>query len=126
MTGDCFWIGIINGLVKIGKLVKITPDQFLKILKTFNSRNTKVLWNNEKLNRKQMDENVQRIKEINQTSNGYDCSSCDPVLLLICQMYKVNINHYFDGTKIQYKPIKETYAVINCESNKSHFWLLIG
>ena len=48
-----------------------------------------VLWNGQSLRQQEMEENLKHIKEYNiQTiCRGYLCSSCDPFLLLICQIY---------------------------------------
>tara|TARA_B100000401_G_C52803978_1_gene720140 strand:- start:98 stop:391 length:294 start_codon:yes stop_codon:yes gene_type:complete len=88
----CFWDGILNTL---------TNDDFEK----FNKKTRNVIWNNEKFSKKQLDENFTHIKDFDYKSirNGYDCSTYDPFLILICELFKVNINHDYIGNMIKYK-----------------------
>ncbi len=118
---SCFWSGLINILNRNGLINNVTPDELLGIVKYFNKRNCKVSVNGVKPTLIMQRENIKRINEIKDTNNGYDCSSFDPVLMLICKIYKVNINHNFNGTLIKYT-MKTNNKEIVVHSNLSHFW----
>ena len=44
------------------------------------------------------------IKDFNENNinQGYDCSSCDPFMILLCELLKININYDYNGNNIQY------------------------
>ena len=44
------------------------------------------------------------IKDFNENNinQGYDCSSCDPFMILLCELFKININYDYNGNNIQY------------------------
>lgn len=46
--------------------------------------------------------NFDRIKEIKNIRNGYDCSSCDPLLIFIAWKYNIDIIHNYNGVAIYY------------------------
>ena len=131
----CFWQGIINALKdKIlllhnsavsNKLKSLTPQQTILILKKYSTPTIDVLWNDQPLSNKQYDENMQRIEtlNINTINQGYDCSTCEPFLLLISQLFCVNIEHDYNGSLVTYTNIqnKDNY-LIKFKSNKGHFW----
>lgn len=133
----CFWVGIIDSisLKKMNKHLGITfidkpkCHEFVSILKKKSIETTDVLWNDTELTNKQIEENLMWIKEINidKIDNGYFCSVCDPVLLLICQLFEVNIYIKFYGQTIKYtnkKIICETKKnVLRFSSNSNHFWV---
>ena len=136
----CFWDGLINALngKKSGGIpifvkfmgypnhVRPTPTNFIQFLKNKNIKTTDVLWNNKYLTERELDEGFQSIKEldINTIRKGYFCSSCDPFLLLISQVFQVNINHKLCGNLIEYKYKYSTSDTLTLEvgSNTSHFW----
>ena len=71
------------------------PD-FIKILKNKNIKtnnlNVKI-----KINRKTIEENLTHINDfpINTINGGYFCSTCEPFLLLISEIFSINIIHNF-------------------------------
>ncbi len=96
---------------------------FVYILKKNNKYTTNVLCNDIELTKKQYEENFERINKIKKINNGYDCSSCDPLLLLICEIYEVNIIHHFNGITIKYLNKKCLHKKsIHVSSNSSHFF----
>lgn len=121
----CFWKGTMDGLCK-KQVTIVTPEKFITFLKEYNVKTYDVLWNDQKLSEKELIENQLRVKELDIKSiwNGYDCSSCDPFLLLISQVFKVHINHDFNGTKIKYTniTIPKDSQPLNFKSNRGHFW----
>ena len=113
----CFWDSIRNKLN-----INDTNREFILYLKKSNTKNISVNWNSAELTEKQLDENFEHIKNFdeNKINDGYDCSICDPFLILVCELYNINIFHNFNGYEMKY--IKDdSYKNINCRSNTSHF-----
>ena len=56
---------------------------------------------------------------------GYLCSTCDPLLLLVCQIFRVHIRHtHFNGVTTIYRHKEKERCVYNFESNRTHFWYI--
>ena len=119
----CFWDALRSKL-------KLDMDNhaFITHLKSNNNKNNNILWNDTKLTDKQIEENFEHVKDfdINSISNGYDCSICDPFLILVCNLYNANINHNYNGHVMKYVNSesnngqnKPTYEF---GSNRGHFW----
>ena len=103
----CFWNGILSSLInddfnKIGVDTKPNIKLFIELLKQKNAPTDNILWQNYKLTPKQIEENMEHIKsfDINTINSGYFCSTCDPFLLLIASVFKVNIEHKYNNIKI--------------------------
>jgi hypothetical protein len=123
----CFWTGILNSLNKSDfqylKLVRPRHERdFAKLLQKHNTKNTEVTWNDEEISVKQKSENCEAVKELQvaQIGRGYLCSTCDPFLILVAHVFKVNINHRYNGHLISYK-VKGGRKLLNFASNRSHF-----
>ena len=113
----CFWDALRSKLN-----IKKKNKDFIGYLKECNKKETSVLWNNSKLIKKQFEENFEHIKnfDINSINNGYDCSICDPFLILICDIYNVNIIHNYNGYTMKY--IKgDKCKNLKFKSNTGHF-----
>ena len=68
------------------------------------------------------DENFHHIKDYKPKSakNGYLCGTCDPFLILLSEVLKIDIEHTFLGNLIHYKNDgHKTYAF---GSNRGHFY----
>jgi len=115
----CFWDAIRNKLN-----IKDSNETFIKNLKSKNNKNTNILWNDTSLSDKQLEENYVHIREFDdkKINNGYDCSVCDPFLILICNIYKVSIIHNYRGIIINYKNNDKPEKILNFQSNNNHFW----
>lgn len=127
----CFWDGLIKGLVKadykktgIKKPFK-SADSIFGYLKKNNQLTYDVKYQigdqYVELSDQQLKENYNHIKNYKFSRDGYICSTCEPFLLLIVQLFKVRIVH--EG--IYHK------SVYSCEnynrtlwfsSDISHFW----
>ena len=94
----CFWSGILSSLNTddfnyINEPSKPNIKNFIELLKRNNIDTKNVLWQNTKLTPKQLEENKEHIRDFNieNINSGYLCSICDPFLLLIACIFKVNI-----------------------------------
>lgn len=91
-------------------------------LKQNNTLTRNVLWNGNVLDDQELQEHYTRIENTEISRYGYECSSCDPLLCLVAQLYNVNIIHNFNGTRIKYTNINHT-KTLKFKSNKIHFWV---
>ena len=104
----CFWDGLLkklkpNDFIK-SLNVKHKPncDEFVMLIKSNNIKTPNVKCNDKTLTDQEIDDNIIRIKNIKNINKGYLCSSCDPVLILVSQLFSINIIHNFNGTEIKY------------------------
>ena len=114
---SCIWIGLINALK-----LKITANDLLLYLQKNNKETKNVLWNGQCLTTKEHKESISRIKSINSVNEEYDCSACDPLLLLIAELYNVSIIHNYNNSIIKYENIDYPNKYIIVYSNFFHFW----
>ena len=121
----CFWQGIITSLTKEDKgkldISSHHIPNLIEALKKHNTIDIEVLWQGNKLNKKQKDENFIHIKDYNTKSynSGYLCGTCDPFLLLLCSILEINIKHHYLNNEIIYScKSNKTYIF---KSNRGHF-----
>jgi hypothetical protein len=118
----CVWEGILTGLKKHRLIDRnMNIDCFVQHIKSHNEIIDSVTFNGKEPTDKQKEENFERIENIGKIQSGYLCSSFDPLLFLICHLYKVNIIHNFNAVKLRYLH-DESNITLHFESNKSHFW----
>ena len=130
---SCFWDAILNKL-KIEDFQKIfnhsgkpNPETFAKMLIKKNMKTENVLWNSQILKDKPLQENYEHIQEFDASSvnQGYDCSTCDPFLLIICELFTINIQHVYLENTIEYTHKKNVFNnnyTIKLQSDKGHMW----
>jgi|TARA_Y100000991_G_scaffold5506_1_gene4354 hypothetical protein len=123
----CFWDGILHNLndddfQRVFQVNKPNNKNLIKLLKDNNRKTKNINWNGEIFSEKQLEENFIHIKDFNEKfiGNGYLCSTCDPFLVLICELFTVNINHNYCGYLMTYTNSK-SIKTLNFKSNKSHF-----
>lgn len=123
----CVWKGLLNCLTindfkqyKIYK--KPTEYTFVNFLKSRNQLCIDVTWNDEQLSEQFLTECFKSVAMLktNSIQNGYWCSTCDPFLILVSQLFKINIRHKYCGIDIYYK-CKNATRMIQVKSNKRHF-----
>lgn len=131
----CFWDGLLSKIT-IGEINKalspecqfitISREKFIMLLVENCTTTYNVTWNSSFIPEQEMRENMEWIRgyNIRQIIQGHQCSSCDPFLLLICQLFNVNIIHNYNGHIIKYVNIKEINRkkTLNFESDSGHFW----
>lgn len=116
---SCVWIGIIDALG-----LDMSPYELLDHIKDNNIDTKDMLWNNTFFTQQIQEENKTHISNLTYETikNGYLCSSCDPLFLLIGQLYNVTIMHEYMHINITYKNINAN-RIINLKSNKHHLWI---
>lgn len=125
----CFWDGILQALDNsdfqvVGCNNRLNRQQLINLLKTKNVEIQDVTWNGMELTPQEIKEHYEAIKsyDINKINNGHLCSSCDSFLLLICQVFNVNIKHLYMNVDIEYKNEKVQRKTLQFASNHGHFW----
>ena len=109
----CFWDGVMKSLNKndfdLINETKNNNTELIQMLKRRKIPMINVLWENQKLSENEIKEHLLAIDEydINGIPGGHLTSSCDSFLLLICELFKVNIEHMYMIHTIKYKNTKE-------------------
>ena len=133
----CFWDGILNALKYqytdknfkniFTKKKKANPKNLILFLKKNNCNTDNVLWCNQPLTEKEKEENYKFIASysIEKINNGHLCSSCDPFILLICELFEIDIEHLYLENEIIYKNINNDNdkKIWYFKSNNDHFQL---
>lgn len=126
----CFWDGIIQALEHsdyntVGCNTMLDKQQLIDILKTKNIKVENVKWNGNKITEKEKGEHYEAIKNYDKTKirGGHLCSSCDSFLLLISEVFEVNIKHLYLNVEMDYKNEKAK-KTLKFASNRGHFWKL--
>jgi len=124
----CFWDGIIRSLTQedlqlLNSNKNINNKDFILLLKKNNKICNNVKWQEENLNEQLLKENYEMVKNFNENNinQGYDCSSCDPIMILLSELFNITIHHNFNGNNIKYTHM-ESRKIINYKSNRSHFY----
>lgn len=124
---SCYWDALIKKIKKndfkyVLELDKITPQLLADKLKINNKKVKSIIVNNNTITTSQQDENFNHIKnyDINTINNGYDCSTFDPFLILIADLFSITIINIYNGNKIIYKPIGYSRYNIELKNNKNH------
>ena len=127
---SCFWNSIISAF-SVAEFqtafpffvanTKPNPKQLIQLFKKHNKKTTKVTWNGEPLSLKEIEENSTCIDEynVNSFNQGHWCSTCDPFLLLTCELFNVNIKHQYLRTTIIYRT-DGANTTIHFKSSKGH------
>jgi len=123
----CFWDGILSSLDEndfqvVNEKKYNTVKTFVDLLKRLNRKTVNVTWNGEPLTDRQLDENSTAIEayDKNNISSGYLCSTCDPFLLLIAEVFKINIQHKYLGRTMSYA-VANHRKTVNYTSDGGHF-----
>ena len=123
----CVWKGLLNCLnnsdFKQFDLSKKPREmEFVKLLKSKNCLCRSVTWQGKSMRKQFLDECFEAVKCFNERSinSGYLCSTCDPFLILVCEIFRVNISHRYCGHMVQYK-VPGAIKTLKVTSNKGHF-----
>ncbi len=125
----CFWDAIVSSLNQddfklLGeKSFTINRKSVINFLKSKNTPCNDVLWQDHTLRKQELAEHTEAVNcyNIKGIGGGHLTSTCDSFLLLICQLFKININHKYCKTMITYKNSENVRRSINFKSNRGHF-----
>ena len=123
----CFWDGILASLNKddflyVGLQTIPSKKNFIKFLKHQNRKsNTK--WQDNELTPKERIEHFYAVSSYDITSinEGHLTSSCDSFLLLLCDLFGVNIVHKFMNAEIHYDNPIGYRKILSFISDRGHF-----
>ena len=113
-----------NGLVNYYQNEPSNRTELCLLLKKKNKFTRNVLCNGEEITEKQMKENFEHVKDydISTMNNGYFCSTFDPFLFLISELYEVKIINNYMTLKVIYDNKKNSNYEIIVNNNDSHMW----
>lgn len=116
---SCVWKGLMDAL----KVTDMSPRSFCEYIQSKNQDTPDMTWMGETLSPQLQQENKLHIDALDpyKVKDGYLCSTCDPLLLLVGQLYGVSIDHLYAGSTIRYKN-KNAKTKIYVMSNQGHFW----
>ncbi len=145
---SCVWKGLIKKLN-----LHYKPLTLYNLIKKNNIKTHNVHHNGLKPSEQQLEENYNRIEKLNhdEVLDGYYCSSFDPLLFLVCELYRVTIMHKYNNVMCIYEykkseideedilhskdvikkkkkkkknkiTINESIPIIKCFSDSGHFW----
>ena len=81
----------------------IRPVKLLRLLKKHNRRTDQVHYQGRCLSVQQLEENYRWIKEIGNVNDGYYCSTCDPLFLLLAELFECHIIHRYQELEVHYE-----------------------
>jgi hypothetical protein len=97
---NCFWKGLHTKVPGLSDVAS-TPQQIVKFLQKHNVLTRNVTWQGQPLDAKLMMQNFIHVQQYDSNFDGHLTSSCDVFLLLVAQLFRVNIDMKFAGTDIQ-------------------------
>ena len=120
----CFWDGLMKGLGPIMGQRRAREQLIQDCRKVRSFGDVRVLENNRliPISKRMTQEFIDHMAElkINQIQNGYWCSTCDPFLAAVSQIYRIDIVHKYLGTTLLYNNVKAKKRMI-VSSNRGHF-----
>lgn len=117
----CVWDSLVSGLNKLN--FNVNRNSLLTHIKTNNKKTNTVKWNGESILEKMQDENYEAVTNITISNEGYFCSTCDPLMLIICELYNVSIEHSYNGHIMKYT-MTDSKHLIKLSSNCGHMmWI---
>ena len=126
---SCFWDTLLSKIKKediqtILSLHNPTPKDFANTLKTKNIPTDNVLWMGAEITQQMKEENMKHIEGYDSSTipNGYLCSTCDPFLLLITELFQIKIIHHYNKVVINYQQKIDNKYTITIHNNKGHMW----
>ncbi len=125
----CFWDGIMRSLdisdfYFIGICCKpLTARQLALFFIKHNRITSDVKCNGIPLTLSQLQENFVAINEIDveKLGEGYLCSTQDPILCLLVYLFKIEVQHDYNGVLITYS-CNLPRKTVRYKSDINHFW----
>jgi hypothetical protein len=121
----CVWNAILSRMSgeEIQLLERKTPNALAKWVKSLKMKTPDIQVNGNSLKQKEMEENIERLKNINNIRNGYDMSSSDPLLIVLSQRLGWEIRFKFVNTNIIIKNTgRKNPKIVNFRSSRTHFY----
>ena len=122
----CFWDAIWSSLCVDDytylKIQKTSRNGLIASLKKLKKPVDSVSWQGSKLKKQEKEEHLEAINVYNSTNinNGHLTSTCDSFLLLLSELFKLNITHNYCGHVIQYT-CENPRKTLKFTSNRGHF-----
>jgi hypothetical protein len=125
---SCFWTAVTT---KVHALRHLSPSTVIAHLQALNRLTDDVAWQGEPLTENQKLENYTWVEEYDPADfrDGTSVPSCCPWLCLVCQLYRVSIDHVYncgkhhkyDGQVISFRNVKGHADTVRFSSSTTHF-----
>jgi hypothetical protein len=94
---------------------------FVNYLKSNNTHTNNVKIQGKNLTEKEIQENFEHIRNYSESEiyKGYYCSTSDPFIILICELFKVNVEHQYCSVIINYT-VDDPKMLLKISSCRSH------
>lgn len=105
---SCFWDALLTKIPDDSyKLIGVekpkSAAEMLKLLQLFNVMTINVSWQGEIMYLNELQENYRWVETYSdKVTAGTLVSSQSPFLMLVCQLFKLNIDHIYNGHEIKY------------------------
>ena len=122
----CFWDSILSCLkdddYRFADIGIGSQTHFIKQIKLRNRPMKSIKWQGQRLREQEIKEHMEAVKEYNVTGigNGHLTSICDSFLLLICELFHINIIHRYLNINISYSH-PNPRKTFRFNSNRGHF-----
>lgn len=124
----CFWKGLLDCLRRddfaLLQCDKPSSEQeFVRILQHCNRKAEHVTWQDIHNSDQFLHECMEAVQTLDRNTiyQGYWCSTCDPFLLLVSEVFQITIEHSYCGHLIVYKYSPGARKTIRVRSNRGHF-----
>jgi hypothetical protein len=111
----CVWDSLTNGL----RPIQHNPISLLNCLKENNKPPIDVTIDGEKLSEKRLEENVEHIKNIQVSRDGYFCGLHDPLIVAYVQTFRVNVDNEICGHTAKFR-VPDGIKLVKLRSNNAH------
>ena len=120
----CVWDGILRSLrdedfETFEGPIPRTPRQLIRFFKGHNRVVTDIAWNGKEITPRNAAENVVHISNI-ELEDGYLCSSCEPLMFLLCSLFRVNVHHDYCNTRMTYET-PQARTTLHYRNGRRHF-----
>ena len=125
----CFWAGLCGALKDCQLIAPTTSEaELIRFLKSNNATTPEVAWvgpdGAETMTRARLDENYAHVRDWDAETapDGYLCGACDPFLMLVCDLFRRNVEHDYLGCRFEYRPPGAPTPPLRFGSSAGHFY----
>ncbi len=95
----CFWDGILwslhptdlNVVLGFGLQTRPPITDFVTALAQHASMTPNVTWKGASISEREQIENLAHVQNLQLSLDGYDCAACEPVMVLVCELFRVEL-----------------------------------
>jgi hypothetical protein len=122
----CFWDGLCAALKGAALLDQGTSaSELARFLKANNALTPGVRWNGQPLAGAALEENYLHVAawDVSTAPDGYDCSSTDPFMMLVCDVFAVDVEHQLGDHVFRYTCGRPAAPVLRFGYSPGHMYV---